>query len=250
MFRMGVLLVLAGCMGCHGDAGNAAVQAASATSTSQPSTSTPSTTPSTTSPSGLAPTFTLQKQVRVNYGALWCIPVFDGSQLVVTTEAAGEIYAATFDTDLVQTSTQVMIAGHADTGGQSIADHKHVFMDGYHYVTFSIGGNGQGGDLYLLKLDRNLQRVGIVQVTVNNPPTNDMFMVADGARIHVGKFAVTTRRYSHQIFSYDTNLSFQSSVYIGDGTDRHANGAACIYRNNTFHLVAPQTLAPGQGDFF
>ena len=37
---------------------------------------------------------------------------------------------------------------------------------------------------------------------------------------------------------------------VGNATNQHANGAAAIFHNNQFHLVAPETLAPGQGDYF
>ncbi len=142
------------------------------------------------------------------------------------------------------TSHATTVADTADTASNdSIADHKHIFQNGYHYLVFSTAGSGQGGYLYLLKLDTDLNRVGsIATVVSNDPPTNDMFLVGDGTYIYAGKFLPGT---GHTVYKYDSNLSNLDSYTIGGGTNTHANGAAAVYTNNQFHLVAP-----GQNDEF
>ncbi|MBI5678449.1 MAG: hypothetical protein HZC52_08190, partial [Planctomycetes bacterium] len=154
-----------------------------------------------------------------------------------------------FDLSLNEvTSHETTVADTADTANNdSIADHKHIFQNGYHYITFSTAGGGQGGYLYLLKLDTDLNRIGIATVVSNDPPTNDMFLVGDGTYIYAGKFLPGT---GHTVYKYDSNLSSLDSYTIGGGTNTHANGAAAVYTNNQFHLVAPFTLAPGQNDEF
>ena len=74
-----------------------------------------------------------------------------------------------------------------------------------------------------------------------------MFLVGDGTYIYVGKFLPGT---GHRVYKYNSNLVYQNSFEIGGGTNTHANGAAAVYTNNQFHLVAPFTLAPGQNDEF
>ena len=198
----------------------------------------------------VAQTFTLKKTAPIDFGNVWCVPVYDGSNIVVSSESSGVIKVGKFDLSLNEvTSHATTVADTADTANNdSIADHKHIFQNGYHYLVFSTAGGGQGGYLYLLKLDIDLNRIGsITTVVSNDPPTNDMFLVSDGTYIYAGKFLPGT---GHKVYKYDSNLSYLDSYTIGGGTNTHANGAAAVYTNNQFHLVAPFTLAPGQNDEF
>jgi len=198
----------------------------------------------------VAQTFTLKKTVTIDFGAVWCVPVYDGTNIVVSSESGGVIKVGKFDLSLNEgTSTATTVADSSDTANNdSIADHKHIFQNGYHYMAFSIAGSGQGGYLYLLKLDTDLNRVDDITTVVNDgSPTNDMFLVGDGTYIYVGKFQPGT---GHKVYKYDSNLKNLDSYTIGGGTNTHANGAAAVYTNNQFHLVAPFTLAPGQNDEF
>ncbi len=195
-----------------------------------------------------AQTFTLEKTVNIDYGSVWSVPVYDGSNIVVSTESGGSIKVGKFDLSLNQTGSATTVASSSDTANNdSIADHKHVFQNGYHYLAFSTSGNGQGGYLYLLKLTPDLARAGITTVVNNDPPTNDMLLVGDGTYIYAGKFLPGT---GHRMYKYDSDLVFQKSYDIGGGSNGHSNGAAAVYANNQFHLIAPLTLAPGQNDAF
>jgi len=202
------------------------------------------------STNAVAQTFTLKKTVTIDFGAVWCVPVYDGTNIVVSSESDGAIKVGKFDLSLNEvTSHATTVADTADTASNdSIADHKHIFQNGYHYLVFSIAGSGQGGYLYLLKLDTDLNRVDDIATVVNDgSPTNDMFLVGDGTYIYVGKFQPGT---GHKVYKYDSNLKKLDSYTIGGGTNTHANGAAAVYTNNQFHMVAPFTLAPGQNDEF
>ena len=197
----------------------------------------------------IAQTFTLKNTVTIDFGNVWCVPVYDGTNIVVSSESGGVIKVGKFDLSLNEvTSHATTVADTADTANKdTIADHKHIFQNGYHYLVFSTAGSGQGGYLYLLKLDTDLYRIGITTVVSNDPPTNDMFLVGDGTYIYVGKFLPGI---GHTVYKYDSNLNKLASYTIGGGTNTHANGAAAVYTNNQFHLVAPFTLAPGQNDEF
>src|SRR3989304_253420 len=197
----------------------------------------------------IAQTFTLKNTVTIDFGAVWCVPVYDGSNIVVSSESGGVIKVGKFDLSLKEvTSHATIVADTADTANNdSIADHKHIFQNGYHYLVFSTAGGGQGGYLYLVKLDADLNRVGITTVVNDGSATNDMLLVGDGTYIYVGKFLPGT---GHKVYKYDSNLNNLVTFTIGAGTNTHANGAAAVYTNNQFHLVAPFTLAPGQNDEF
>lgn len=197
-----------------------------------------------------AQTFTLGKTVTIDFGTVWCVPVFDGTNIIVSTESDGAIKIGQFDLLSLNevTSHPTTVADASDTANNdSIADHKHIFQNGFHYLVFSTAGGGQGGYLYLLKLDIDLYRIGITTVVNNDPPTNDMFLAGDGAYIYIGKFLPGT---GHTVYKYDSNLNKLDTYTIGGGTNTHANGAAAVYTSNQFHLVAPFTLAPGQNDEF
>src|SRR3989339_1771256 len=196
----------------------------------------------------IAQTFTLEKTVTIDFGAVWCVPVYDGTNIIVSSESSGSIKVGEFDLSLNQVGSTKTVADSSDTANNdSIADHKHIFQNGYHYLVFSTAGGGQGGYLYLLKLDADLNRDDITTVVNDGSPTNDMFLVGDGTYIYVGKFQPGT---GHKVYKYDSNLNYQKSFEIGGGKNTHANGAAAVYTNNQFHLVAPFTLAPGLNDEF
>src|SRR3989338_2539637 len=202
------------------------------------------------SANAIAQTFTFKNTVIIDFGAVWCVPVYDGTNIVVSSESDGVIKVGKFDLSLTEVaSPATTVADTSDTANNdTIADHKHIFQNGYHYLVFSTAGGGQGGYLYLLKLDTDLNREGSIATVVNNdPPTNDMLLVGDGTYIYAGKFLPGT---GHKIYKYDSNLTNHGTYTIGGGTNTHANGAAAVYTNDQFHLVAPFTLAPGLNDEF
>lgn len=197
----------------------------------------------------IAQTFTLKNTVTIDFGNVWCVPVYDGTNIVVSSESGGVIKVGKFDLSLNEVASHATtVADTADTANNdTIADHKHIFQNGYHYLVFSTAGGGQGGYLYLLKLDTDLNRIGTTTVVSNDPPTNDMFLVGDGTYIYAGKFLPGT---GHTVYKYNSDLKNLDTFTIGGDTNTHANGAAAVYTNNQFHLVAPFTLAPGQNDEF
>ncbi len=192
--------------------------------------------------------YTLAKTVEVEFGAIWCVPVYDGQDLVVSTEKDGFLYLGRYNLDLEQQGDVVQVVRAEDLpDGERVADHKHLFQNGYHYLAFSISGGGSGGNLYLLKLDRDLNRVGLVTVVSGDPPTNDMLLVGDGEYLYVGKFRPGQ---GHRIYKYDADLNLQDSFEIGGGSFQHSNGAVALYHDERFYLLAPATLAPGENDVF
>ena len=203
-------------------------------------------TPQDSAPPFLPPTFTLEKTTTLDPGDIWCVPNYDGKTLVVSTETQGKVALRSYDFELSPVGDSFFVAGPEDThDGGRIADHKHIFQNDYHYLTFSTAGTGQGGWLYLAKFDINWQRIMLVTVASNEAPTNDMLLVGDGTLVNVGKFRPGQ---GHRIYTYDENLNLLSTKEIGGGENRHSNGAASVLWNGNYHLVAPSTLAPGKND--
>lgn len=192
-----------------------------------------------------AQTLTWEKTVPVTHGNIWCIPVYDGSAIVVSAESNEGIRLAKYDLAMNPTGTSVLVASTNDTVNHDrIADHKHIFQNGHHYLSYSVTGANY---LYLVKLSRDFGWVAGTIVASNDPPTNDMLMVGDGTNVYVGKFLPGI---GHRIYSYDADLNLLDSKPIGDGMNRHANGATAIYADNVFYVVAPDTLAPGQNNTY
>jgi hypothetical protein len=177
----------------------------------------------------------------LDFGSTWCGLAFDGEQLVISSETGGDIWVAPHDLDGTQVSAETQVATQADAGSQ-IADHVHLFEDEHHFISFSVAGEGQGGDLFLLKLDTDLERQGLVQLLDDDPPTNDMMMVSDGQTLSVG---VLEPAVGHHVVVVDTELQILDEMDIGGGEAMHANGAGAIYVDGRYHLLAPDTLAPG-----
>ena len=172
---------------------------------------------------------TLDQSFQISTGSIWSIPVYDGSNLVISTEVIGTtggVYLSKYDAslNLVGIATHIISPSLLNSNPTltytyannitAIADHKHIFQDGYHYITCSTSGTGTGGNLYLMKIDTDFVLQDIVEVTTDNAPTNDMFLVGDGSKIYVGKFHPGQ---GHDIYSYDAGLvSLGAATPIGN----------------------------------
>ena len=188
--------------------------------------------------------FTYEATTNTSWSDIWSIVVFDGTNLVLSSEVGSEggaIKCAKYDLALNQISSAATVASTNDTAGHdSIADHKHVFQATNHYITFSISGStSSGGYLYLTKFDRDFNRIDIITVVSNSPPTNDMMMFGDGTnRLFVGNFNPGT---GHDFYVYDNDLTLLTNYSIGgmgpDYDDRHSNGSAGIFYSNLCHLA-------------
>ena len=195
-------------------------------------------------------TFTLNTNIFVdtNNHSLWAQPVYDGTCIVAVTETSDDITAKKYDLNLNTVSPFSTIATTNDTGGDLIADHKNMFQNNYHYLVFSIqGDDSDGGSLWLIKVDRDLNRTDIIQVVTNEPPTNDMLIFGDGESVYVGKF-YPEGRAAHKIYKYDSNLNFITNYVEGLGTNSHANADTAMYLDERFYFVSPQYVGPGAND--
>src|SRR3989304_5846682 len=88
------------------------------------------------SANAIAQTFTLEKTVTIDFGNVWCVPVYDGTNIAVSSESGGVIKVGKFDLSLNEgTSTATTVADSSDTdNNDSIDDHKHIFQIVYYYI--------------------------------------------------------------------------------------------------------------------
>jgi hypothetical protein len=183
------------------------------------------TTGRTTTPTTVAPVITPVLASRSIPGAkLWLFAVDDGNpQLAMSAESDGKLLMGRLDVTNPNTAVSWQtVAGPTDTGGVSIADHWHIFAHGYHWLVFSVAGDSAS---YLLKLDKDFQRLALVPVGHTDGPTNDMFLVAETNGVAVAHFAPG---YGHTIHRFDVQAKKIGQVRIGGSIFTHANGSSAI----------------------
>ena len=171
---------------------------------------------------------------------VWLFAIDDGNpQLAMSAESDGKLIMGRLDiSDPAASVSWQTVAGPADTGGVSIADHWHIFAHGYHWLVFSVAGDSAS---YLMKLDKDFQRLAIVPVGHTDGPTNDMFLVAEPDGVAVAHFAPG---YGHTLHRFDTQANKPGQVRIGDDKFTHANGSSAIPVDGGYLLFASETLNP------
>ena len=171
---------------------------------------------------------------------VWLFAIDDGSpELAVSAEADGKLIIGRLDvTDPSAAVSWQTAAGPDDTGGVPIADHWHIFAHGYHWIVFSVAGDSAS---YLMKLDKDFQRLAIVPVGHTDGPTNDMFLVAEPDGVAVGHFAPG---YGHTVHRFDLQANKTGQVRIGGGEFAHANGSSAILVERGYLVFASETLNP------
>jgi hypothetical protein len=170
----------------------------------------------------------------------WLFAVDDGSpQFALSAESDGQLFMGRLDvTNPAASVSWQRVAGPADTGGVSIADHWHIFAHGYHWIVFSVAGDSAS---YLLKLGKDFQRLALVPVGHTDGPTNDMFLVAEPDGVAVGHFALG---YGHTIHRFSLEANKTGQVRIGGGAFTHSNGSSAIPVDGGYLVFASETMNP------
>ena len=171
---------------------------------------------------------------------MWLFAADDGNpQLAVSAESEGRLLMGRLAvTDPASAVSWQTVAGPADTGGVSIADHWHIFAHGYHWLVFSVAGDSAS---YLLKLDKDFKRLALVPVGHTDGPTNDMFLVAEPDGVAVGHFAPGS---GHTVHRFDIQARKTGQVRIGGGIFTHTNGSSAIPVEGGYLLFASEALNP------
>ena len=179
-------------------------------------------------------TMAVVSMTTVPDGQIWSVPVWNGQQIVVTYARQQELWARRYDRQLNVVGGAVRITSAVDP---DVTDHKHIFLGSNHFVAFSTPGNS---DLYLLKLDWNLDRIRLVPVVkgTTRERTNDMLLATDGQRLVVGRFCPCKETGAgHVLTVFDQNLT-----QVGEEVDllepRHHNMASITFGNGAYHILS------------
>ena len=190
------------------------------------------------------PTVTeVQAPVALPSGASWLFVIDDGEDmLALSTEAGSSIHMGRLDpANPSAPITLQSVASSADTGGQGIADHWHIYAHGYHWIVFSVTNAEQS---YLLQLDKDFNQITLVEVAQQDKgvSTNDMFLVAEDDGITVGHFY---EGQGHKLYRFNTAAELTDTMTIGgSGNFAHGNGASAYQTDNGFVVFAPTSLDP------
>lgn len=177
---------------------------------------------------------------QLSNAPLWvfAVPEDDG-RVVVSTERDGGIFVGVLDLDDPTASIDwQQVISSQDIEGKRVADHWHIFAHNAHWIVFSVNAN-QG---YLLKLDKNFQRLGLTSIE-HEDPTNDMFLVESPEGVAAGFFLVG---YGNRIYKFDQDLNLLGTKDIGGGEIRHSNGSSALMVDNQYFVFATDSLNPLQ----
>lgn len=194
------------------------------------------------------------ESASTSFSGVFGVVAYDGTELSVTYGDSSHLFARRFDLDLNPIGSAIQLTTNSDPeaapgGTASVTDHKHIFTNSHHYITFSTVGDD---DLYIMRYDTSWNRVGSIVTVVKDATdskTNDMFMVADSSRIYVGRF-YTAGAVGHKISFFNFDLTVAGSEVIANNPSHH-NGASAIVKDSEIVLFTSGGSDPsGPHDLF
>ncbi len=232
--------------------------------TSKPSATSTSSNSTTVVSQTDAPTFTKVTETTVDGGNQWLFPINDGeTKLAVSSEQGNSIVMGRLDLDHPDRTIEwKTVASSADTGGEGIADHWHIFAHDAHWIVFSVQ---QANRSFLVKLDKQFERMSLTPVAnkdeltpediealgIVSPPddpmasknkpvvTNDMYLIAESDGVAVSHFVPGV---GSRIYRFTTDGQLRGTTLVGGGDYVHGNGSSAELGTNGFHIFASESL--------
>ena len=179
---------------------------------------------------------TLVDSLQLPQASIWGGISFNGENLSVTTtfhQPTPHLYLRKLDTALNQVGDIIPLTSDSDeVTTRHITDHKHLFLNNHHFVTFSVAGDS---DLYIFKTDCNGKRVGaivpVVEQTANR--TNDMMFCTDAEKLYVAYFKPQSQSVVHTL---DQNLNQVSPPLITSTQLPHNNLGGMLFHDDKFYM--------------
>jgi hypothetical protein len=178
--------------------------------------------------------------------SIWGTISFDGSSIgVITTQQIGgrpHLFLRRLDTAFVQQGALVQLTSDADPStAKGITDHKHIFLGGEYFITFSVVGDS---DLYLMKADISGHRIGSIIPVVERTAdrTNDMFLTTDGTDIFVGYFHPPSQtvfyRFQRDLFPVGPPITTSNQL-------PHNNIGSAVFKDGYFYMFTGSSFGQG-----
>lgn len=178
----------------------------------------------------------LVETIQLTDASIWGNIVFNGENISATTTShinqAAYLYLRKLDADMNQVGDRVQLTFDSDPQtAKKITDHKILFLNGHHYVTFST----ELMDLYIFKVDNDGQRIGDIVTVIENPiyPTNDMMFTTDSTFLYVGYFKPPGQTIFHK---FDLDLNPVGGLITTDEKQHHNNIGSVIFHDNQFYM--------------
>jgi len=184
--------------------------------------------------------------IKLEQAAIWGNLAFNGENLGVTTTATqnnrSHLFLRKLDRDMKQTGSLVQLTFDSDVQlAKRLTDHKQFFLNGSHFVAFSVAGDS---DLYIFKVNKDGQRVGnivpVIEKTANR--TNDMFLTTDGNFIHAGYYRPPAQTVFHK---FDQNLNVSGTPMTTAITQPHNNIGSIVFKDGLFNMFTGLNFGKG-----
>lgn len=175
--------------------------------------------------------------VKLVQATIWGSISYNGENISVTTTAMignnPELFLRKLDRNLKSLTSPKQLTFSTDPStAKKITDHKHLYLNGFHYIAFSVQGDA---DLYIFRVDKNGDRVETIVPVIENTvfKTNDMFFTTDGTNIHVGYFKPPSQTIIH---TFDQNLHQLGSPVTTSNSLPHNNIGGIVFLDDTFYI--------------
>ena len=194
---------------------------------------------------GLAqPILVRTDSLQLSQANIWGGISFNGDNISITTtftQTRAHLFLRKVDTSLQQIGPLTQLTFDSDSvTAKHITDHKHLFLNGFHFVAFSVTGDS---DLYIMKIDKNGLRVGtivpVVEHTANR--TNDMMLCTDGIKLYVAYFKPNTQSIVHTL---DQNLVQTGPPVVTSTQLPHNNLGTMLFHNGKFYMFTGDKAGP------
>lgn len=182
--------------------------------------------------------------VKLTQADIWGGISYNGKDISITTTAAptqAHLFLRRVDPELKQFGNPFQITFDSDpVAAKHITDHKHLFLNGCHFIAFSVAGDS---DLYMFKVGLDGKRIGnivpVVEHTANR--TNDMMLATDGVNLTVAYFKPNQQSVVHTL---DQNLQpvkppIETSLQLP-----HNNLGTLFYKDSQFYMFTGTTAGP------
>lgn len=197
------------------------------------------------SPQGQAPSvLALSQSIQLPQASIWGGISYNGENISITTtlfQDRPHLFLRKLDRELRAAGDPVQLTFDSDPqAAKRITDHKHLFLNGFHYVVFSVAGDS---DLYIFRTDRNGLRVGTIVPVVENTSdrTNDMMFCSDGERLYVGYFRPTEQSVIH---IFDQQLRRTQPPLVTSAQLPHNNLGGMVYHQGRFYMFTGDKAGP------
>jgi hypothetical protein len=182
--------------------------------------------------------------IKLPQANIWGGISYNGENISVTTtftQTRAHLYLRKLDTVLQQIGALTQLTFDSDSvTAKHITDHKNLFLNGYHFIAFSVAGDS---DLYVFKADKNGSRIGEIAPVVEHTAdrTNDMMFGSDGNKLYAAYFRPPQQSVIHTL---DQNLAQIAPPLVTSMQLPHNNLGTMFFQGEKFFMFTGDKAGP------